>query len=309
MHKRLEDSNRVCGDGAMSAAFPAGGTPAPQTRRRFLRNSAALLAGGVAIPYVFTADAEQTNRPRSKNDRFRIGAIGMRYQGTVITKKATEYGDVVAIADVDREIGEKAVAEFGGKARLYEDYRKLLDRKDVDVLMIAAPDHWHSKMLIDACRAGKDVYLEKPLTLTVDEGKMLCRVVPPTRRIVQVGTWQRSDWRFRLACEMVRAGRVGKLHTVTVTSGRTRQADHSRPCPPRPISIGICGRARPRTFPISKSAAITRSAGGSSIPAGNSPIGAPDIVEHRPLGHGRGSLRPVGNRWPRRHSSQPAELL
>jgi predicted dehydrogenase len=153
----------------------------------------------------------------------------MRYQGTVITKKAVEYGDVVAIADVDRQIGEKAVAEFGGKAALVEDYRAVLDRKDVDVIMIGTPDHWHTKMVIDACRAGKDIYVEKPLTLTVDEGKFLCRVVKETGRVVQVGTWQRSDWRFRLACEMVRAGRVGKLHTVTATTGENPKGGPFRP--------------------------------------------------------------------------------
>jgi myo-inositol 2-dehydrogenase / D-chiro-inositol 1-dehydrogenase len=85
-------------------------------------------------------------------------------------------------------------------------------------VLIATPDHWHTKMVIDACRAGKDVYCEKPVTLTVDEGKLLLKVVKETGRVVQVGTWQRSDWKFRLACEMVRAGRIGKLHTVTVTT-------------------------------------------------------------------------------------------
>ena len=186
------------------------------SRRTFLGSSAAGLVGSLAAPYIFTANAEEQTKPRSANDKFGIGAIGMKYQGSVITRQATAHGKVVAIADVDREIGEKAVAEFGGE--LCEDYRKLLDRKDVDVVMIGTPDHWHTKMVIDACRAGKDVYCEKPLTLTVDEGKALCRVVQETGRVVQVGTWQRSDWRFRLACELVRAGRIGKLHTVTVTT-------------------------------------------------------------------------------------------
>lgn len=204
---------------------------ARQTRRQFLKASAGAASVGLTIPYIFTANAEEANRPKSKNDRFRIGAIGMKYQGSVITQKAVEYGDVVAIADVDRQIGEKAVADFGGKATLYEDYRKLLERNDVDVVMIGTPDHWHSKMIIDACRAGKDIYAEKPLTLTVDEGKIVCRVVKETGRVVQVGTWQRSDWRFRLACEMVRAGRIGKLHTVTVTSGANPTGGPFKPEP------------------------------------------------------------------------------
>jgi predicted dehydrogenase len=90
----------------------------------------------------------------------------------------------------------------------------------VDVVTIGTPDHWHTKMVIDACRAGKDVYCEKPLTLTVAEGQLLKRVVQETGRVVQVGSWQRSDSRFRLAVEMVRAGRIGKLLRVVVVLGK-----------------------------------------------------------------------------------------
>lgn len=190
------------------------------TRRDFLAAAGAGGAAAMAAPYVFSADAEQKTLPRSKNDRFRLGAIGMRYQGTVIADKAVAHGDVVAICDVDREIAEKAKAHFGGKADLYEDYRKLLDRPDIDAVTIGTPDHWHTAMAIAACQAGKDVYCEKPLTLTIDEGKLLCEVVRRTGRVFQVGTWQRSDHRFRLACEMVRGGRIGKLRQVTVTLGK-----------------------------------------------------------------------------------------
>jgi len=191
----------------------------PLTRRQLLQ-AAVASAGGAMIPYVFSADAATQAEPKSKNDRFGIGSIGMRYQGTVNTNHALPYGDVVAICDVDREIGEKAVAHFGGKATLYEDYRRLLERKDVDVVFVGAPDHWHTKMLIDACLAGKDVYAEKPLTLTVDEGKHLLPVVRRTERVVQVGTRLRSDHIHRLACETVAAGRLGKLRRVMVGVGK-----------------------------------------------------------------------------------------
>jgi predicted dehydrogenase len=144
----------------------------------------------------------------------------MRYQGSVITEKARLYGDVVAIADVDRHVREQARASFGSTPRIFEDYRQLLDRKDVDVVLIATPDHWHAKMLIDAVRAGKDVYCEKPLTLTVDEGRHILKAVEEADRIVQVGTWQRSDSRFRLAAEMVRQGRIGKLLRVTCATDK-----------------------------------------------------------------------------------------
>ena len=191
-------------------------TRSRSTRRSFLQ-AAAVGAGAAATPYVFSADAERNAAPRSKNDRLRIGSIGMRYQGSVVTDRARQYGDVVAICDVDRHVREQARSSFGQSAKIHEDYRALLDQKDVDVVIVATPDHSHARILADACRAGKDVYCEKPLTLTIDEGKLVCRVVAETGRVVQVGTWQRSDERFRLATEMVRAGRIGKVQHVTVT--------------------------------------------------------------------------------------------
>lgn len=204
----------------------------PIARRRFLSNSATLAAAAVAAPYVFSAQPTASKPPKSKNDRPGVGAIGMRYQGSVITEKARLYGDIVAIADVDRNVREQARASFGSTPKIFEDYRALLQRKDVDVVLIATPDHWHTKMAIDACRAGKDVYVEKPLTLTIDEGKLLSRVVQETGRVVQVGSWQRSDWRFRLAAEMVRAGRLGKLHKVSWT---TAAAPTGGPFVPRSV--------------------------------------------------------------------------
>ncbi|MDD4268078.1 MAG: Gfo/Idh/MocA family oxidoreductase [Thermoguttaceae bacterium] len=201
-------------------------------RRRFLKTSAAVLGSGGLVPYIFTADAEARTAPRSANDRFRIGSIGMRYQGTVIAEKARADGDIVAIADVDRHVREQARAAFGSTPLIFEDYRKLLDRQDIDVVTIGAPDHWHTKMVIDACRAGKDVYVEKPLTLTVDEGKLLTRVVKETGRIVQVGSWQRSDHNCRLAVELVRQGRIGKLETVEVILGKNVTGG---PFPERPV--------------------------------------------------------------------------
>ena len=191
-----------------------------QTRRGFIHGSAGALAAGMFAPYVFTADAEEADRPKSKSDRLGIAAIGMNNRGTFVTRTALPYGDVVAVCDVDRQVAERAKEEFGGKAELYEDYRKMLQRKDVDVVIIATPDHWHTAQAIDACRAGKDVFCEKPLTLSVDEGKPLVKVVQQTGRVVQVGNWRRSDPRFRLACEMVRRGRLGKLLKVTVTMGK-----------------------------------------------------------------------------------------
>jgi len=214
-------NNSVC-DGAPSRNGFSAMSETRHSRRRFLKAATASAASGLFVPRSHAITDKSPRGPRSKNDRFRIGSIGMRYQGSVIAEKAQEHGDIVAICDVDRQIAEKARAQFGGKADLYEDYRKMLERPDIDVVTIGSPDHWHTAMVIDACRAGKDIYCEKPLTLTIDEGKRLVDVVRETGAVVQVGTWQRSDHRFRLACEMVRGGRIGKLKKVTVVLGKNK---------------------------------------------------------------------------------------
>ena len=208
--------------------------PSRPSRREFIEESAALVAGVVACPYVLADKSVETRGPRSPNERFGIGAIGMRYQGTVIAEQTLPFGDVVAICDVDREHAETARRKLGDKADLYEDYRKILDRRDIHAVTIGTPDHWHTAMAIAACRAGKDVYCEKPLTLTVDEGKLLRKVVEETGRVLQVGSWQRSDWRFRLACELVRGGHIGKLEWVEVTLGRNKQGGPFKNTAPPP---------------------------------------------------------------------------
>ncbi len=190
------------------------------SRRGFLRSSSASLAGMAAALTASSPRGATVQLPASKNDRPQIGCIGMRYQGTVIAEKARAYGDIVAICDVDRNVREQARAAFGSTPKIYEDYRDLLARGDIDVVTIGTPDHWHAKMLIDACRAGKDVYCEKPLTLTVDEGKLIRKVVQETGRVVQVGSWHRSDHRFRQAAEMVRQGRIGRLQRVDIVLGK-----------------------------------------------------------------------------------------
>ncbi|HTN74490.1 MAG TPA: Gfo/Idh/MocA family oxidoreductase [Pirellulaceae bacterium] len=194
------------------------------SRRNFLTQAGVGLGGAALatnfVPYTATSHAQENTAPKSPNARWRIGSIGMRYQGSVITREALPFGDVIAICDVDRHVREQARASFGSTAQIYENYTDLLARKDLDVVLIGTPDHWHAKMVIDACRAGKDIYCEKPLTLTVDEGKLLNQVVKETGRVVQIGSWQRSDARFRQAVEMVHAGRIGKLQRVTVVMGK-----------------------------------------------------------------------------------------
>jgi predicted dehydrogenase len=199
-------------------------------RRDFFKASALPLLIGPVVGGAAISGAEIA--ARSPNERWRIGAIGMRYQGSVITREACAFGDVVAIADVDRHVREQARASFGSTPAIFEDYRDMLAKAKLDVVLIATPDHWHTRMLIDCVRAGKDVYCEKPLTLTIDEGRHILRAVQETGAVVQVGSWQRSDSRFRQAAELVHAGRIGKLQKVTCTTSRNPTGG---PFPTQPV--------------------------------------------------------------------------
>ena len=149
-------------------------------------------------------------------DRMPIGLIGAGGMGLGNIDAAKDWVDLVAIADVDEGHLRKANKKFGnGKADVYKDYRKILDRDDIKIVHIATPDHWHAKPLIEAMLAGKDVYCEKPLTLTIDEGKLIRKVQKETGRIVQVGTQQRSQFnRFAKAIAVVSEGRLGKIKRI-----------------------------------------------------------------------------------------------
>jgi predicted dehydrogenase len=157
----------------------------------------------------------------SPNERPVFATIGLRNQGWTITDKSTKFADFAAFADVDANvlgaINEKLEMKTGKKAEGYKDYREVLDRKDIDAVMIASPDHWHTKISVEAMLAGKDVYCEKPLTLTIDEGKLIETIVKKTGRVFQVGTMQRteSDQRFLKAIAMIRDGRIGEVVKVT----------------------------------------------------------------------------------------------
>ncbi len=191
-------------------------TSSRTTRREFMKQTVAISAAAT-LPSWLAAGRVGASHHQSANDRPLVGAIGMGGRGMAITDEAAQFGDVVAVCDVDRKHAEAAQARYGGKPDVYGDYRKLLERPDIDIILNATPDHWHTAINVAACRAGKDVYAEKPITLTIDEGKTLRRVVEETQRIVQVGTQQRSEKPFQAAVELVRNGRVGKLSEVVVT--------------------------------------------------------------------------------------------
>jgi predicted dehydrogenase len=197
-----------------------------QSRRDFLKDTAALSAGVLWSSWL-TGTRSMADESKSPNARPRVGCIGLGGMGHGDARAAHKYGDIVAVCDVDRQHGEHARDDKNignGKADVYEDYRKLLDRKDIDVVTISTPDHWHTRIAINAMKAGKDAYCQKPLTLTIDEGKLLCKVVKETGRVLQVGTQQRSEdhnW-FLTAVALVREGRLGKIKRVTCAIGGER---------------------------------------------------------------------------------------
>jgi len=134
---------------------------------------------------------------QSSNDRPVFGTIGLRNQGWAITRKSFKFADFAALADVDSKVlgahVENTEKGQNKKPDAYKDYRKILERKDIDAVMVATPDHWHTKVVVEAMHAGKDVYCEKPLTLTIDEGKLIEKTVEETGRVFQVGTMQRPS--------------------------------------------------------------------------------------------------------------------
>jgi len=189
------------------------------SRRQFVQTSAAAAAAAM-VPYWMPGKSLADD---AKKNPLIFGCIGSNPAGrwSQIVPQILPLGNVVAVCDVDSRHADGANARVGGKADTYGDYRKLLDRKDIEAVTITTPDHWHTKIAIAAMKAGKDVYCEKPLTLTVDEGQDICYVAKKTGRVFQVGTQQRSEFagRFLQAVAMVHAGRIGKLQKITAAIG------------------------------------------------------------------------------------------
>lgn len=189
-------------------------------RRSALKTAAAFAAAsGLPLPgwyYEENAALALPQEPKSPNDKPGILLIGCGGQGRGDAKKAATFGRVIAVCDVDSKHAADAAVEHDGVAT-FSDFRKAIAQPGVDVVVNGTPDHWHTLVNIHAMRSGKDVYSEKPLTLTIGEGKKLVEVAKQTNRVLQTGSQQRSDERFRLACELVRNGRIGKLkHILTM---------------------------------------------------------------------------------------------
>jgi predicted dehydrogenase len=197
------------------------------SRRNFIQS-----AGAATLPLILSRSASG-DESKSANDRLTLGFIGIGKQARghlnyFLNQKDTQ---VLAVCDVDttrRDAAQKSVEKKYAEQKksgaykgcdAYIDFRELLGRKDIDAVVIATPDHWHAIPALEACRAKKDIYCEKPLTLTIHEAKALIDAVRKTERVFQVGSQQRSDREFRTACELVRNGRIGKLQAVYVNVG------------------------------------------------------------------------------------------
>ena len=201
------------------------------SRREFIERTAkgavltSLAVSG--IPTIVPASVFGKNAP---SNRINIAAIGTgRISRThdIPGVWKFDHAQVMAVCDLDKNRAEdtkKLVNEFYTKktgktfdgVKVYQDYRELLKNKDIDAVLISTPDHWHSIIGIDAVEAGKDVYLQKPASLTIAEGRALANAVKKTGRILQIGSQQRSSAQFRYAAELVRNGRIGQLKTVTI---------------------------------------------------------------------------------------------
>jgi len=189
------------------------------SRRTFLKTSAAVAAATGGLAYFPTA--EKASAQPAASERFQIGCIGVGSMGSGDARGHAGFGDIVAVCDVDSGRADKAKNDgrIGkGKADAYTDYRKVLDRKDIDVVSVVTPDHWHVKIAIEALEAGKHVFCQKPLTLTLEENKLIRNACKKHKDLVfLVGTQQRSTRdKFLRAVNMVQKGLLGDIKKVTV---------------------------------------------------------------------------------------------
>ncbi len=208
------------------------------SRRTFLKQTALATSGMLVAPTIIPAYARGGNGMVAPSDKIRLALIGCGNQGTndIRDFMKDERVQVVALCDVNKEgpgywggsmgglnVVEKIVNDFysakNGKTfsglRLKEDFREILNMKDVDAVEVALPDHWHSIPVIMAAKAGKAIYCQKPLSLTIPEGRAMSNAVKKYKVVFQTGSQQRSDENFRIVCELVRNGKLGKVHTVT----------------------------------------------------------------------------------------------
>ncbi|HEY4334979.1 MAG TPA: Gfo/Idh/MocA family oxidoreductase [Puia sp.] len=193
------------------------------SRRHFLQQGSAL-AGGAALLSAFGTNPFSSFGAVAPSDQINVGAIGLNGMGWADLSAALKVPgvNVVALCDVDKNVLDKRMKELQekkvdvSKIKTYGDYRKLLEQKDIDVVIIGTPDHWHALIMIEACMAGKDVYVEKPVGNSIGECRAMMAAQKRYGRVVQGGQWQRSQQHFRDAVDFVQSGQLGNIRTVKV---------------------------------------------------------------------------------------------
>lgn len=204
------------------------------SRRQFLKASG-VTASALAVPAIWVPKPASADAPESPNGRLNIAAIGTsiyadRYtgdgdhpgRGAIVGHQAAKLGQMVAVADVNRRNAEFFAKDYDGNCKVYKDYREVLAREDIDAVTIGTPDHWHAKIAIDALRAGKHVYCEKPLSLTIQEGRQVCKVARESDRTFQVGSQQRSEFEqvFLKAVAIAQSGMLGDRLDCLISVGQ-----------------------------------------------------------------------------------------
>lgn len=164
------------------------------------------------------ATALSAARVKGANDRVRLGLIGCGGRGRYVAgfMKDAPNAEFVAMADVFEPLAMQARDSLGPQARTFQDFRKLLETKDLDAVLIATPDHWHAGVAVLACQAGKDIYVEKPLAHNIREGRAIVNAARKYKRLAQVGTQHRSSPHYAEVAEIVQSGKIGKVHLVKV---------------------------------------------------------------------------------------------
>lgn len=217
------------------------------TRREVLRKCSGAIAAGVIAPLIAPRGILGSAEETAPSDRIGVGYIGCGRRSNNLRGLPRE-GRIVAAADCYLPRAEETVKRVNGKA--FQDYRRLLDLGEVDAVVIASPDHWHALHTIHACQAGKDVFVEKPLSLTIREGRLMVQAARKYGRIVQCGSQQRSMAANRRGCEIVREGFLGKIHTVV---GYNYPSPWECRFPGEPVPEGLdwdlwCGPTEPVPF-------------------------------------------------------------
>ena len=183
------------------------------SRRDFVRTSTVLMAGA-ALPQILPSGVLAASGQPGANDRIGVGIIGMGRQATGLLSGLLKLpqAKLVAVADVNLNRAKAVTTKHGGEPM--QDFRRLLERKDVDAIITATPEHWRANIILAACQAGKDIYAEKPVSLTIREGRLMVQAARKYRRVFQVGSQQRSQWVDIEACAFLRKGGIGKLTKI-----------------------------------------------------------------------------------------------